>query len=209
MARVKLLQEKADVAPEHHPLFDELAALRGRVSGPSSVVLHSPGLARHWNQISEFLHGRSIVEPEHAELAVLTTAREFDCPYVWAAHVPNARRAGVTEAAIDAVATDGSLDGLASHEATMVRFARGLVRDRRAEDAEFASLLQAHGPRWMLELTAWVGRYTALACILTPSRSRPPPMPQSCLLLSAGPLRRRCALRAPNRASLSSPLVKR
>ena len=46
MARVKLIVNKEDIAPEHHALFDKLAALRGRISGPSTVVLHSPGLAR-------------------------------------------------------------------------------------------------------------------------------------------------------------------
>ena len=70
MARVKLIVNKEDVAPEHAGLFDELAALRGRISGPSTVVLHSPGLARPWNQLSEYLHRDSIVEPRHAELAV-------------------------------------------------------------------------------------------------------------------------------------------
>ena len=66
MARVKLIVNKDDVAPEHHALFDTLAALRGRISGPSTIVLHSPGLARPWNEMSEFLHRQSIVEPEHA-----------------------------------------------------------------------------------------------------------------------------------------------
>jgi 4-carboxymuconolactone decarboxylase len=166
MARVKLIQDKADVAPEHHGLFDELAALRGRISGPSSVVLHSPGLARPWNRTSEFLHGHSVVEPEHAELAVCATARELDCAYVWAAHVPAARRAGVSEAAIEAVANDGDVDGLTASEATVVRFVRQIVRERRVEDGVFDALIGAHGPRWMLELTAWIGRYSALACIL-------------------------------------------
>src|SRR5438552_14436817 len=85
MARVKQIVNREDVAPEHHALFDELAALRGRISGPSTIVLHSPGLARPWNQISEFLHGQSVVEAQHAELAVCATAREYDCEYIWAA----------------------------------------------------------------------------------------------------------------------------
>src|SRR5438477_6703019 len=103
MARVKQIVNREDVAPEHYALFDELAALRGRISGPSTVVLHSPGLARPWNEISEYLHGQSIVEAQHAELAVSATAREYDCGYIWAAHVPLARKAGVTEETIAAV----------------------------------------------------------------------------------------------------------
>ena len=79
MARVKLITDKDDVAPEHHALFDTPAALRGRISGPSTVVLHSPGLARPWNEIGEYLHRESIVEPQHAALAVCATARAMDC----------------------------------------------------------------------------------------------------------------------------------
>src|SRR5437773_8443864 len=103
MPRVKSIVNKEDIAPEHYPLFEELAALRGRISGPSTIVLHSPGLARPWNEISEFLHRHSIVEPENAELAVCATARERDCGYIWNAHVPLARKAGVSVATIDAV----------------------------------------------------------------------------------------------------------
>src|SRR5947207_2050568 len=112
MPRVPLIQNRDDVAPEHYALFDELAALRGRISGPSTVVLHSPGLARPWNEISEYLHRDSIVAPEHAELAVAATARETDCPYVWNAHVAAARRAGVSEASITAVRDFGPTNGL-------------------------------------------------------------------------------------------------
>src|SRR2546428_9833462 len=95
MARVKLIVNRDDVAAEHHAVFDKLAALRGRISGPSTVVLHSPGLARPWNEISEYLHRESIVEPEHAELAVCATAREKDCGYVWNAHASQARKAAI------------------------------------------------------------------------------------------------------------------
>src|SRR5947209_17785304 len=98
MPRVKLIQNKEDMAPENYALFEELAALRGRISGPSTIVLHSPGLAKPWNEISEYLHRMSIVEPQHAELAVCATAREYDCAYIWAAHVPAARKAGLAEA---------------------------------------------------------------------------------------------------------------
>jgi 4-carboxymuconolactone decarboxylase len=128
--------------------------------------MHSPALAHYWNEISLFLHQQSIVEPAQAELAVCTTAREWDCAYVWAAHVPAARAAGVSEAAIDAVANHGDLDGLPAHEAAVVSYVRQLRRYRRIYDGSFDKLLQAHGPRWMLELTGWIGSYSALTGFL-------------------------------------------
>jgi 4-carboxymuconolactone decarboxylase len=167
MPRVKLIQTKADLEPEHHALFDELAALRGRVSGPSTVVLHSPGLARPWNQISEFLHRDSIVEPRAAELAVCTTASEQDCSYIWNAHVNPARQAGVAEATIAAVREHRELDATTpTEDAAIVSYVRQLLRTNRVDDGAFAALLNAHDARWLVELTSWIGRYAALAGIL-------------------------------------------
>jgi 4-carboxymuconolactone decarboxylase len=166
MARVKLIVDRDDVAPEHRALFDKLAALRGRISGPSTVVLHSPGLAGPWNEVSEFLHRESIVEAPHAELAVCATAREKDCGYVWNAHVPLARKAGVPAETIDTVRARGSADGLRGSERAVVLYVQQLLRENRVESGVFEELLKAHDVRWLVELTAWIGRYGALAGIL-------------------------------------------
>jgi 4-carboxymuconolactone decarboxylase len=167
MARVKLIQNKEDVAPEHYELFAELAALRGRISGPSTVILHSPGLARPWNEISEYLHRDSIVEARLAELAVAATAREYDSAYVWNAHAGAARRAGAAGASLDAVAHRTTLDGLPEDEATVIRFVRGLLQNNRVDQDVFDALLAAHDARWLVELACWVGRYGALAGVLS------------------------------------------
>jgi 4-carboxymuconolactone decarboxylase len=154
------------MAPEHHAIYDELAAMRGRPSGPSTVVLYSPTLARPWNEISEYLHGQSVVEAQHAELAVSATAREYDCPYVWASHSPAARRAGVSEETLAAVRDRKPLDGLPVEEAAIVRFTRQLLQTNRVDSEVFDPLLKAHDPKWMVELAGWIGRYGALSGIL-------------------------------------------
>ena len=166
MARVKLIVNKEDVAPEHHALFDTLAALRGRISGPSTVVLHSPGLAGPWNEISEYLHRQSIVEPQHAELAVCATARERDCGYVWNAHVPLARKAGIAAETIDTIREHRPIDDLPETARAVVLYVQQLLRNNRVETAVFDRLLKAHDPKWMVELTGWIGRYAALSGIL-------------------------------------------
>ena len=166
MARVRLIQHREDIAPEHHAVFEELAALRGRISGPSTVMLHSPGLARPWNDISEFLHGESIVEPRFAELAVAASARENDCGFVWNSHAGQARKAGVDETTLAAVRDRLPLDGLPEGDATVVRFVRQLLQRNRVGAPVFEALLRSHDERWLVELTAWVGRYSALAWVL-------------------------------------------
>ena len=166
MARVKLIVNRDDVDPKDHALFEELAALRGRISGPSTIVLHSPGLARPWNEISEFLHRHSIVELENAELAVCATARERDCGYIWNAHVPLARKAGVSVATIDAVRDRRPTAGLSASQTSVIDYVRQLIQNNRVESDVFTQLLQSHSAQWLVELTVWIGRYQALAGIL-------------------------------------------
>jgi len=208
MARVKLIVNRDDVAAKDHALFDELAALRGRISGPSTIVLHSPGLARPWNEISEFLHRHSIVEPEHAELAVCATARERDCGYIWNAHVPLARKAGVPVATIDAVRDRRPTTGLSAAETSVITYVRQLIQTNRVESDVFAQLLQAHTAQWLVELTVWIGRYQALAGILNAFEVTPtmlaeelPAMPRA----ATTPV----TVRAPLTAPRLTPLTRR
>ena len=208
MARVKLIVNKDDVAPEHHALFDKLAALRGRISGPSTVVLHSPGLARPWNEISEYLHKESVVEPEHAELAVCATAREKDCGYIWNAHVPLARKAGVPAATIDAVRDRRPATGLSGPQAAVVLYVRQLIQSNRVEQEVFDQLLKAHNPQWLVELTGWIGRYQALAGILN-AFDVTPGAPAEVLPTVPGPVTTVAKVRPPLSAPRITPITRR
>lgn len=208
MPRVKLITDKSDVAPEHHALFDRLAALRGRISGPSTVVLHSPGLAGPWNEVGEYLHRESVVEPEHAELAVCATARERDCGYVWNAHVPLARKAGLPEATIDAVRERRPVAGLPAAQRAVVLYVRQLLQANRVESEVFDRMLSAHDPRWMVELTAWVGRYGALAGILNAFEVTPG-APVEGLPAVPGPAATATRARAPLSAPRITPITRR
>jgi 4-carboxymuconolactone decarboxylase len=208
MARVKLIVNRNDVAPEHHALFDKLAALRGRISGPSTVVLHSPGLAGPWNEISEFLHRESIVEAPHAELAVCATAREKDCGYIWNAHVPLARTAGVPAGTIDIVRGRRPADGLRGAERAVVLYVQQLLRTNRVEGDVFEELSKAHGARWLVELTGWIGRYGALAGILN-AFDVTPAAPVDVLPTISGPVATSTPVRAPLAAPRVTPVSRR
>jgi 4-carboxymuconolactone decarboxylase len=100
------------------------------------------------------------------ELAILATARVFDCLYEWAFHQPLARDEGVDDEAIDVVATRGSIDGLDETETTVVDYGRQLFDDHRVTDATFAAARETFGVRGVTELTATIGYYAMLACVL-------------------------------------------
>lgn len=98
MARLPIV--KRDQVPEQfRAAFDELTAASGGViaSGPGSITINSLAMARRRNHLTSYLRYETTFPKRIQELAIITTARAMDCPYVWNAHAPAARRAGVEE----------------------------------------------------------------------------------------------------------------
>ncbi len=134
MARITQVTTKDQVPPDKHDIFDAIAASRGRVSGPFSVLLNSPEIAGRAAHLGAYIRFESTLAPAERELAIITTSREFDCGYEWSAHATLAKEAGVRDEAIDVVANKGDLSELTTDEALIVRSGRELFRDHRISD---------------------------------------------------------------------------
>ena len=67
--------------------------------GPNSITVNSPEMARRRTHLTSYLRFESTFPKRIQELAILATARAFDCPYIWNAHAPAARSEGVSDAA--------------------------------------------------------------------------------------------------------------
>jgi alkylhydroperoxidase family enzyme len=103
-----------------------------------------------------------------------------DCPYVWAAHAPLARKAGVREDAIAAVRDRAALTALTPDERDVVDYVRQLLRANRVDQALFDRLTAAHGTPWLVECTALIGHYGMITAQLNAFEVAPRPAPSSC-----------------------------
>ena len=158
MARVEQITQKAQLAPEHHALYDRIAQARGQVGGPYSILLHSPGIAEKVDALSAALRTDGQLSPAEFVLAALAVARAKDCLFVWSVQAPNARRAGVSDAAIAAI-RDRQTTGLSEDEADLVRFAQQASGANRVDQALFDRLKDRHGARWVVDLTVTAGHF--------------------------------------------------
>ena len=163
MARIRPIGSKTELSPEHRPVYDEIAASRGRVVGPFAVLLHSPELAQKVGQLGAFVRYGSDVPDSVRELATCTVGRELDALYVWSSHVDLARKAGVAEATLSAVKAGRPVEG--EHQ-DVILYVQALVREHRAPEALFQRLQSRFGSKGMLELTATVGYYSMMAAVL-------------------------------------------
>ena len=175
MARVPQIEQKDQVAPQHQSVYDRITQSRGRVMGPFTVLLHSPEIAGRTADLGAYIRFESTLSQEDKELAVLTAAREMDCEFEWAAHVPMARRAGVREEAIAVIRDRRAPAGLTAAEAKLFNYVLRLLRLHRVDEDTFGALRQRFGVQGLVELTATVGYYGMLACTLNAFEVMPAP----------------------------------
>jgi 4-carboxymuconolactone decarboxylase len=174
--RVTPITRREQLAGAYRPVFDAIAEGRGgNIRGPFPYLLYSPELSRRHLAVGSYLRYSSQLKPEPRELAIIATAREKDCSYVWAAHAPAARKAGVSEAAVTAVRDRGDITSLPAGEREIVDYARQLWRRSRVAQPLFDRLRDQHGVTWLVELTALIGHYGIVSGILNAFEVAPAP----------------------------------
>jgi 4-carboxymuconolactone decarboxylase len=92
------------VPEEQRAAFDAFVQQRGSVpsQGPLSIMIHVPELLQRGEHLRAYLRGdASGLPPKIRELAMILTARELDCQFIWNAHAALARRAGVRDDIVD------------------------------------------------------------------------------------------------------------
>lgn len=175
MTRIPAIEQKEQLAPEHHAVYDRIGRSRGKVAGPFTVLLHSPEVAGRTADLGAYIRFESKLTPQDRELAVITAARELDCRYEWAAHVREARRAGVREDAIAAIRDRRAPAGLTAEEAQLVNYVQQILRTYRVDESTFNAMRERFGVQVLVELTATVGYYGMLACTLNAFELAPAP----------------------------------
>jgi 4-carboxymuconolactone decarboxylase len=158
--------------------FDAIVSARNNVvpeQGPIAVQLHVPEIAQRGEVLRAYLRadGSSLLD-NVAELAMLTTARELDCQFIWHAHAAAGRRSGLSDALVDSLRDKTDLPELSSAEAAVINYGREFFRTRRVSQATFDAALAEFGERGLIELTNLMGYYSVLAFNINAFEQLPP-----------------------------------
>ncbi len=156
-----------DAIPEQfQEAYDQLTAGGPITGGPGSITLNSPEMARRRGELTSYLRYETTFPRRILELAIIATARAMDCPYVWNAHAPAARREGISDALIDALREGHPLPELAADEAAVVAYATEFYQTHRVSQDTFQAALAQFGPQHLVELTVLMGNYAQTAFVL-------------------------------------------
>jgi len=178
-------RDQLDVAGQR--TYDSLADPEGRtirgLRGPGGIILHSPELSRRARPLNRYLRHEAGLGGRVRELAILTTARELDSQFEWAAHEPEALGEGISREIIEVIKHRKDTGGLDEADAIVIELGRQIFGARKVTLATFARALRQFGRRTLVDLVALMGNYAGTAALLTAfdmqlDPSQPPPLPQ-------------------------------
>jgi 4-carboxymuconolactone decarboxylase len=148
------------LTPEQRKVHDAIVAgPRGKVQGPLQVWLHSPKLAARAQELGAFCRYHTTLPKRLSELAILVTGAHWKAGFEWFVHAPEAIKAGLDTAAVDAIRQRTRPRFAREDEAAVYDFASELLQNHRVSDATYRRAEAVLGAAGVVELVGILGYY--------------------------------------------------
>lgn len=152
--------------PELAAIEASIRAERGEILLLYQVLLNSAPLASGWEQLLTAIRNRSSLPAQLRELVILRVAVLNRAPFEFEAHLPVARKAGISESKIDALQAEMIGDGFTPIERAVLTLTDTMTRNVQVSDAQFEPLRDHFDPRALVELVATVAAYNMVSRFL-------------------------------------------
>jgi 4-carboxymuconolactone decarboxylase len=156
---------------ESRKVYDQLLDPKGGtikgLRGPAGIRLYSPKSSQLSQPLNRYLRFEAGLGARVREIAILTTAREFDSQFEWSAHEPEALGEGVPQTIIDIIKHRKPTRGLDEADAIVIDLGREVFRDKTVAAATFVRALKQFGACGLVDLVSLMGNYAATAALLT------------------------------------------
>ncbi len=135
------------------------------LQGPAGISLYAKG-APHLQALNRYLRFEAGLAPRIREITILTTAREMDSQFEWAAHEPEALKEGVPQNVIEVIKHRRSTEGLDQADAVVIELGRQIWRDHKVTSQTFATAKGIFGPNMLIDIVMLMGNYAGTAALL-------------------------------------------
>ena len=156
--------------PELAELERRILQERGRIPTLYRVLLNSAPLARGWEALFTAIRNRASLPARLRELAILRIAGLNRARYEFDAHVPYARKAGVSDEAIVALGNGIVSGALAPLDRLVLELTDAMTRDIEVPDALFERVREHFDAEKLVELVATIAAYNMVSRFLVAMR---------------------------------------
>lgn len=173
---------EAEMSPRQKELSDRIAGKRGGTRGPFLVWLHSPELCDRVEALGAYARFESSLDLRLRELILLIAARHFDAQYSWNAHIDRTVEAGVSRAALEALARREEPVFENRDEQVIYSLCSEILTEHFVSDETFNEAHELFGSRGTVDIIGTLGNYSMLAMCLNTFQvdlqpDRTPPYP--------------------------------
>ena len=156
--------------PELAALEQRIVQARGRISTLYRVLLNSLPIAQGWEAMLNAVRNRISLPARLRELVILRIATLNGARYEFDAHVPHARKAGVSEEAIAALRAGAVPQALEPPDRLVLELADAMTRDIVVPDALYERLEPHFDAQRLVELVATIAAYNMVSRFLVALR---------------------------------------
>ncbi|SDN50137.1 alkylhydroperoxidase AhpD family core domain-containing protein [Klenkia soli] len=164
-----------EVAAADAAIAERMAARRGgELSALDKLLLHSPPVADGWNELLGALRHKSSLAADLRELAILRVAVLNNAAFEWVAHKEAARRAGVTDAQIDALYDMDPAQHFDYRQNLVLELTDTATFEIAVPDLLFQRVRAEFSEREIVELMVTIGGYAMVSRFLVALQVPPP-----------------------------------
>ncbi len=118
------------------------------------------------NQANDYLRTKSGLDPRLAEMVILVGARQVDGQYIWTAHEPAARTAGLEGNIIDVIRYRRPLTGMGEKEAALIQLGREAAGEHKVRPETFARAAKLFNPHDLVSYVSLMLHYASSGILL-------------------------------------------
>ncbi|HWF81086.1 MAG TPA: carboxymuconolactone decarboxylase family protein [Streptosporangiaceae bacterium] len=145
---------------------DQLVNADGGLVGPFNAFVHAPDVGRHLSALGATVRFGTSIERRLSELAIITVGARWKAEFEWWAHARMARRHGVPDAVVDAIAHGDEPPFAAPDERVIYAVASQLAATGRVSQDAYDAARELLGDAGMVELVSLCGYYTLVSFVL-------------------------------------------
>jgi len=159
-ARLPYLK-KSDMDAKGQKIFDTLpgAGKDDILRGPLAFAAYNSAVAQALFDLHNAAVPGGTLDPHTRELAILVACRETNYNLEWNAHAAIGLKAGIDAKLIDVVRYNRPLAGLNEKDATVIRFGRQMLHDKKVDSVTFGKAVEFWGRRGAMDMVAVMSTY--------------------------------------------------
>lgn len=139
---------------------------RKNINGPFVAWIHSPELGELAQRLGAYCRYETGLSLRLSELAILTTAAQWQSQAEWFIHLPIAIDAGINAEDAEQIRLGNTPDFQEDDDRLIWQFSMELYTDKRVSDITYAAACQRFGLSVVVNLVGLLGYYTLVAMTL-------------------------------------------